>query len=84
MEVVGNVKDVPAHNGPIAVKVGVTWGVIVTFNVCGFAHGNNTESGVNVYDPEVFGLMVAGLQVPLIPFGDVVANVGTALPAKLS
>jgi hypothetical protein len=31
----------------------------------------------------VFGLIVAGLQVPLIPLGDVVANVGTALPWQI-
>ena len=64
----------------MGVNVGVASEVIVTVIVWGFAQGNNTELGVNVYDPEVFGLMVAGLHVPLIPLGEVVANVGTALP----
>ena len=48
VEGVGSVKGVPTQSGPIGVKVGVTWGVIVTFKVCGLAQGNKIESGLNV------------------------------------
>jgi Mg/Co/Ni transporter MgtE len=80
VEVVGSVKEVPTQSGPIGVKVGVTWGVIVTFKVCGFAQGNKIESGLNVYVPEALGLMVAGVHVPLIPLGEVVGKGGGVLP----
>lgn len=48
VEVVGSVNGVPTHKGPMGAKIGVTCGVIVTFNVCGFAQGNKMESGLNV------------------------------------
>lgn len=48
VEVVGSVNGVPTHSGPMGVNAGVTCGVIVTFNVCGFAHGNKMESGLKV------------------------------------
>jgi hypothetical protein len=69
------VKLVPKLN------VGVTFGFTVTVNVAGTAH--NPAVGVNVYTPEFWLSTVEGLQVPVIPLVDVVANVGTVPPAQI-
>jgi hypothetical protein len=61
-------------------KTGTISGLIVTVNVVGNAH--NPAVGVNVYVPDAWLLMTAGVHVPVIPFVDVVGNNGTVLPAQ--
>ena len=64
---------------PIGLKVGVTWDVITTVMVVGVPHW--LDDGVNVYVdvPAAEVLIVAGLQVPVTPFVDVVGNAGAVL-----
>ena len=62
------INDVPK------LKVGIMLGVIVTLNEVVVAH--KPTVGVNVYVAEAWLLTVAGLQVPVIPFIDVVGNAG--------
>ena len=62
-------------------KEGVTVGVTVTVNVTGTAQGPG--SGVNVYVPLAVLLTVDGLQVPVIPFVDVLGSVGTVPPEQM-
>ena len=69
------VKEVPNAN------VGVMLGVMVTANVVVVAHC--PAAGVNVYVAEFWLSIVVGLHVPLIPFVDVVDNVGTVAPAQI-
>ena len=57
------------------IKVGVILGFTVTLNVVLFAHW--PALGVNVYTPELVLLTVEGLQVPLIPFIELLGSVGT-------
>ena len=54
--------------------------VTVTFNVCVVAHSPAT--GVKIYDPLVVLLTTAGLQVPVIPFGEVVDKIGATEPLQ--
>ena len=80
-EVVPSVGAVaPSQKGAMAAKLGVTFGVTVTFRVCVVAHC--PAAGVNTYEPEVVLLMVAGNQVPVIPLGEVVPRVGATSPAQ--
>jgi hypothetical protein len=80
LEVVGSVGNVVLIQiGLIAVKVGVTKGVIVILSVVGFAHC--PALGVKVYVVVVLGLN-AGLHVPAIPFVEVVGNGLTAVPVQ--
>ena len=64
---------------PIGLKVGVTCDVITTVIVVGAPHW--LVDGVNVYVdvPAEAVLIVAGLQVPVTPFVDVVGNAGAVL-----
>ena len=38
--------------------------------------------GVNKYEPDVVLLITGGDQVPTIPFGEVVANIGAGVPSQ--
>lgn len=62
-------------------NAGVMIGLTVTINVNGNAH--SPDVGVNVYVPLVRLSATDGLQVPVIPFVDVVGNVGTVPPAQI-
>ena len=57
-------------------NVGMIFGSTVTVNVVVVAH--NPAVGVNVYVAEFWLLTDKGLHVPVIPFADVVGNIGTA------
>ena len=83
-EVVGKDGTVaPAQNEADVPKLNV--GVIIGFTVTAYevvvAHW--PAVGVKVYVPEFWLSTVAGLHVPVIPFNDVVGNVGTASPAQM-
>ncbi len=62
-------------------KVGVTIGLTVTVKVAVVAQ--RPAVGVKVYVPEVLLSTVAGLQVPVIPFEELVGSVGTDSPAQI-
>jgi hypothetical protein len=68
-------KDVPKLN------VGVMFGDTVTVNEVEFAHC--PPSGVKLYVPEFWLSTNAGLQVPVIPFEDVIGSEGTLPPAQM-
>lgn len=70
------VSDVPKLN------VGVIFGVIVTVKVVVVAH--NPAVGVNVYTPEFWLSTAEGLQEPVIPFVDMMGNVGGVAPAQIT
>jgi hypothetical protein len=77
VEVEGNAgAEALIHNGPILANVGVIEVVMVMFNVAVEAHC--PAVGVNVYVvvPLLLVLMVAGDQVPAIPFVDVLGKEG--------
>ena len=79
LEVRGNVGGVLfKHNGPICVNAGVVPAVIVMTIVVVVEHC--PVAGVNVYDlvTAVDVLIVAGFQVPIIPFVDVDGKPGAA------
>ena len=83
-EVVGNTGAVlPSQMEALAPngKVGVITGFTVTVNVTGGAQGSDV--GVNVYVPVAVLLTTAGLQVPVIPFDEVIGNAGTASPSQI-
>jgi len=63
------IREVPKLNA------GVRIGLTVTVNVIDAAHCPGF--GVNVYTPELVLLTVEGLQVPLIPFVELLGRVGT-------
>ena len=67
------VSDVPKG------KTGVIFGSTVTVKVTGVAQ--IPAEGVKVYVPEEALLTVAGLQVPVTPFVEVLGNEGTVPPA---
>ena len=78
LDVDGNVGAVLFwHSGPIAVKVGVSCGVITTFIVAVVAHC--PAVGVKVYVPFAVVLIVDGLQVPFILLLDVAGSDGAVL-----
>jgi hypothetical protein len=56
-------------------KEGVIFGFTVTEKEVPVIHP--VVDGVNTYVPELFGSTTAGLQVPVMPFNDVLGNVGT-------
>ena len=80
--------DVVGNNGAVApaqmlvakLNVGVVLGVTVTLIVTGKPHC--PAAGVNVYVPLVVLLIVAGLQVPVRPFVELVGNRGAVVPAQ--
>ena len=71
----------PEHIGAIAVKVGVTIGLTVTFKVVSVAH--SPTFGVKVYVSEEVLLTVAGFQVPVIPLFDVSGKTGLVAPEHI-
>jgi hypothetical protein len=80
-EVLDNVGAVePAQTGANAAKSGVWTGFTVTVSTCPLAHC--PASGVNVYVPLALLSTVDGDHVPLMPFGEVVDNVGAVEPAQ--
>ena len=82
VDIVGNVGAIePEQIGATAAKFGVTLGFTVTVNVVIVAHC--PASGVNVYVPLAVLLTVAGDQVPVMPFVDVVGNVGATVPEQI-
>src|SRR5215216_561115 len=64
------------QRGPTALKVGVIKGLTVTLNVAVVAHC--PAVGVNVYTvvPALVVLIIAGLQVPVIPLEDDAGKAG--------
>jgi formylmethanofuran dehydrogenase subunit D len=80
-EVLDNVGDAePAQTGANAAKSGVCTAFTVTVSTCPVAHC--PASGVNVYVPLAVLSTVDGDHVPLMPFGEVLDNVGAAEPAQ--
>jgi len=80
VEVVGSVGNVVLIQiGLIAVKVGVTKGVIVILSVVGFAHC--PALGVKVYVVVALGLN-AGFHVPEMPLVEVAGSGLTAVPIQ--
>lgn len=72
----------PLQKAGIAAKVGtVPAAVTVTVNVVGKAHC--PVFGVKVYVVVAVLLIMAGLQVPVKPFNDVVGNTGAVLPLQM-
>lgn len=79
VEVAGNAGAVEFwHSGPMPANVAVRRALTTTAMVTGVPH--SSAAGVNVYVvvPGVAVLIVAGLQVPLIPLVDVAGNTGAA------
>jgi hypothetical protein len=71
----------PVQNAGIAAKLGAPIaGVTVTLSVWGKAHC--PAFGVNVYTPLVVLLIVAGLHVPEMPFGEVFDKAGGEAPEQ--
>ena len=62
-------------------NVGTVFGVTATLKPEVVAHC--PASGVKVYVRDDWLSMIAGLQVPVIPFVDVVGNEGTVAPAQI-
>lgn len=80
-EVAANTGAVDAvHKIGMAAKLGTTSGATVTFSVC--VDAEQGAFGVNTYVPLAVLLIVAGDQVPTIPFGEVDANNGAVLPTQ--
>ena len=83
VEVVGRVPGVaPTQYGPRWVKVGVTEVLTTTIIVPVVPHC--PALGVKVYtvDPALAVLMVAGFQVPVMPFSEVVGNIPGVAPTQ--
>jgi hypothetical protein len=68
------------HNGPIAVKIGVTFWLTVIVNVVDVAHC--PAFGVKVY-VVVAVLFNAGDQVPVMPLLDIVGNAERVVPEQI-
>ena len=82
VDVVGKIGLVePEHIGAIAVKIGVIFGLTVTFKVVPIAH--SPKLGVKLYIPEVVLLTTAGFQVPVIPLFDVRGKTGDTVPKHI-
>ena len=75
-----NGAGLPLHIAGTVVKVGVTAGITVTFKVVCVAHW--PTFGVKVYVALVVLLTVAGDQVPVIPFKEIVGITGEVLPLQ--
>jgi hypothetical protein len=71
----------PLQIAGIAVNVGVVFATTVTFK--GTVAKHPALVAVNVYVPLAVLLTVAGLQVPIMPFVDVVGKTGAALPLHI-
>jgi len=71
---------VPSQNGEIKLKVGTVSGVILIAIVTGSAQV--PAEGVKTYEPDAELLTKAGLQVPLIPFNEVVGSNGAVVPRQ--
>jgi hypothetical protein len=71
----------PLHIGAKAANVGMIVELTVTSNVVVEPHCPG--SGVNVYVPDAVLLTVAGDQVPVIPFVDVVGRAGATDPLHI-
>jgi hypothetical protein len=83
VEVVGKIGAVaPLHIGAIAAKVGVATAFTVTDKLAVLAQSPTV--GVKVYVPLAVLLTVAGLQVPVIPFVDVVGKTGAVAPLQIA
>jgi hypothetical protein len=81
LDVVGNaVRVAPAQIGATALKVGVTFGLMVIVNVAVVAHC--PAVGVKVY-VVVAVLSKAGDQIPAIPLLDVVGSADKVVPAQI-
>lgn len=84
VDVVGSVGTFPPAQMVMPgrkLKSGVRFGFTVTVNVVVVAH--SPDVGVNVYTPEFWLSTTDGLQVPVIPFVEVVGNDGTVPPAQI-
>jgi hypothetical protein len=82
VDVVGNVGATePSHIAATGLKVGVMPGFTVTVIVVVEAHW--PASGVKVYVPLAVLLTTDGDQLPVIPFVDVVGNVGATEPEQI-
>ena len=80
VEVVGNAGGVLFwQSGPIGVNAGVICGLIVIGNVAMMAHCPADGVKVYVVVPGVAVLIVAGLQVPVMPLVEVVGSAGAVL-----
>jgi hypothetical protein len=83
VDVVGKIGAVaPLHIGAIAAKVGVVIAFTVTDKLAVLAQSPTV--GVKVYVPLAVLLTVAGLQVPVIPFVDVVGKTGAVAPLQIA
>jgi phosphate starvation-inducible membrane PsiE len=81
-EVVGKAANaVPAHIAAMGLNVGVVFEVTVMLRVVVVAHC--PAAGVNVYNVVIM-LFSAGLQVPVIPFKEVVGNAANEAPAQIA
>jgi hypothetical protein len=81
--VVGRIGGIlPVHNGPIVLKVGVTFGLTVIVKVV--VATQVPLLGVNVYVPVVVLLTVAGFQVPVIPLVEVAGKTGAVAPLHIA
>ena len=82
IDVVGSAASAdPEQIAATGVKVGRTFGLTVIVNVVVVAHW--PASGVNVY-VVVAVLFNAGVQVPLMPFVDVVGKAASAAPEQIA
>jgi hypothetical protein len=63
-------------------KLGVVRGFTVILLVMAIPH--RPAVGVKVYEPEAWLSITEGLQVPVIPFFDVVGNTGGVDPAQIA
>ena len=78
---VGTVPDAQMVDDVPKLNTGKMFGLTVTVKEVDRAHCPTV--GVKLYVPEFWVLTVEGLQVPVIPFPDVVGNAGTVPPAQM-
>jgi hypothetical protein len=83
LEVVGKVGAVaPLQIGAMVANVGVIFGLTVIVILVGTTQV--PDVGVNVYTPVVVLFTVVGLQIPVIPFVEVVGNIGAVAPLQIA
>lgn len=81
VEVVGSAfKEDPEQTAETGLNVGTTFGLTVIVNVSVVAQ--RPDVGVKVYKVVVV-LLTVGLQVPVIPFVEVVGRVGAVAPEQM-
>jgi hypothetical protein len=81
VEVVGSAfKEDPEQTAETGLNVGTTFGLTVIVNVSVVAQ--RPDVGVKVYKVVVV-LLIVGLQVPVIPFVEVVGSVGAVSPEQM-